>query len=548
MPNYIKKVKLPNENEARIVKDPNAAIGASTTPTVSDAIVTFSGTDPKQLKSSNVAIEKNTNFSDTSDAKIPTSKSIANNVADKAKLTNYTAGAGTSFQTIDPTTDKVTDAIEKVQNNALFNKTNILSLSDANGQKNLLYLPDGTYTDNGATFTISSGAVSVTKTTSGTSAITPCTLTLPAGTYQRSGMSIDPDNGFQVRLYNGATRITDNPFTLSAETTLTVQIYALYTSSSGTLTPMVCTKSQFDISPTYQPYALGNQILTPAMIQKVDEGAKQKAPVSLANAKANTSTQGTWNNDVYTRNGISFTLNSDMSVTVNGTATADSFFALTPDITMTEDCILTGCPTGGGSNKYEVQFSSFNNNRYDYGGSVKPVIQAGLTGKLLVGVRSGATVSNLKFYPMICTLAAWNVSKKYVPYRPNWDLVYDALKIEVLTGSDIFTPNTNYTVISDGAIYKQGRHIFGVLIVSKSDGNFTSVETPIGQMKTAYRPVSMFLGNNTTFNVSQWGVAGIGYCYIPPSSSSVTNVSVKTRADDTQQYNVVMIKLDYCTK
>lgn len=50
------------------------------------------------------------------------------NIADNAELSTYTEGAGTSFETV-ANTDTVTDAIEKVQNNALLNKNNILSLS-----------------------------------------------------------------------------------------------------------------------------------------------------------------------------------------------------------------------------------------------------------------------------------------------------------------------------------------------------------------------------------------------------------------------------------
>ena len=42
---------------------------------------------------------------------------------------------------------------------------------------------------------------------------------------------------------------------------------------------------------------------------------------------------------------------------------------------------------------------------------------------------------------MICTQAAWNVSHKYVPYRPNWDLVAGYTMGYDITQNDTAFPN-----------------------------------------------------------------------------------------------------------
>lgn len=473
-------------------------LGTSTAPTSSAQAVTSIADTDVYLDSTAGKLHAKT-LDATTYSGLPTATTSASGIV---SLTD-------SVSTTSSTVAATATAVKTVNTLATTNQTNILSLQEADGSKNKLQVDSLSSTlSNGVSFTLNGdGTVTVKRETTSSSNST-CVIKLNDaynyvdalcdGNYILSGC---PSGGsstsyelmattasgvtysYTKRDYGNGVELTDK----GQATNIYVQLMVRST-FTGTVTfkPMICTKSQFDISNAYQPYSLPNTAITPELIELVDEGAKQKAPVSLANAKANASTQGTWNNDVYTRNGISFTLNSDMSVTVNGTATADSFFALTPDITMTEDCILTGCPTGGGSNKYEVQFSSVNNNRYDYGGSVKPVIQAGLTGKLLVGVRSGATVSNLKFYPMICTQAAWNVSHKYVPYRPNWDLVSSVAPFYSVP----INHNMIYRGQNLGATFTDAQH------TALSSGNFTDLFLGDYWTKSVTIPAGTYTGGD----------------------------------------------------
>jgi hypothetical protein len=119
-----------------------------------------------------------------------------------------------------------------------------------------------------------------------------------------------------------------------------------------------------------------------------------------------------------TVNGITFTVNSDGSVTANGTATAISvLYIATGTWNSPKDIILSGCPSGGSSNKYNqfVQISGGSTLGTDIGNGVTFTLTEDAT--VIVyspRVVSGTTVTGLKFYPML-TLAT-ETDQTYEPY------------------------------------------------------------------------------------------------------------------------------------
>lgn len=123
----------------------------------------------------------------------------------------------------------------------------------------------------------------------------------------------------------------------------------------------------------------------------------------------------------YTSNGITWTVNNDGSVTANGTATADSNYSLNEyksnyvvpvmQLEVGQKYTVSGCPSGGSSSKYYIRVAqradatsgsspSSNANYYDYGSSVTFASTTGWANFYLY-VKSGQTVSNLTFYPML---------------------------------------------------------------------------------------------------------------------------------------------------
>ena len=93
---------------------------------------------------------------------------------------------------------------------------------------------------------------------------------------------------------------------------------------SATIKPMI--RLATDTDTTYRPYAAPNSQLLSYKDNGV-LGAKNLFPLSLESIKTNNSV-GTWNNNVYTiTNGtktITFTVNSDLSISISGTAPSDT--------------------------------------------------------------------------------------------------------------------------------------------------------------------------------------------------------------------------------
>ena len=212
--------------------------------------------------------------------------------------------------------------------------------------------------------------------------------------------------------------LTSTPIT---EISIVILVYNGYNAQNLVFKPMI---RHVSTNPTYQPYALPNTAITPELIELCDSGAKNK----LQN-KATSKTE----------NNVTFTVNSDGEVTVSTTAqgaSANTSVSLTgtyiPNTFVGN--ILSGLPSGSTSDKclliaYSNDGSS-ETKAYYLNAVSAPIheIQNYPYFQLFVWFKSGEIQTTpLKYQPMICTAAAWNVSHNYVPYRPNWDLVCSQL-------------------------------------------------------------------------------------------------------------------------
>lgn len=140
----------------------------------------------------------------------------------------------------------------------------------------------------------------------------------------------------------------------------------------------------------------------------VDQGAK-----NLLNV---------YDTQTQTINGITWTINSDGTVTANGTATANSFLYLIPNntnIAYGYETHISGCPAGGSSTTYEIQVAMTGGTTYhDYGdGQVIP--DTYVYRYFVCTVRSGQTVTNLVFRPMITEPWKYALSQTFIPYSPS---------------------------------------------------------------------------------------------------------------------------------
>jgi len=164
-----------------------------------------------------------------------------------------------------------------------------------------------------------------------------------------------------------------------------------------------------------------------ALVDIVDGGAKNRLPFNDLAAIKTQNTSGTWNGNAYTHNnGVTFTVNDDFSVSVNGTATGgNAVLVLSPvgGFTVEEGSwILSGCPEGGSGSSYSIAIA----------GTVSDTGSAAeftaVTNKLVrIYVISRTTADGLIFKPMICSKAEWDISQAYQPYRPSYQELYERI-------------------------------------------------------------------------------------------------------------------------
>ena len=134
-------------------------------------------------------------------------------------------------------------------------------------------------------------------------------------------------------------------------------------------------------------------------------------------------TAGTWNGDTYTRNGMSITINDDMTFTVDGEATDSFSFTLkSTGLTGLQGYVLSGGNPDSStvSMLFQMQESPWTNLAQDFGTGAT-IAQYDDTKSVAVSIRfsSGATADNLVIKPMICSANSWNFSHEFTPYAPS---------------------------------------------------------------------------------------------------------------------------------
>lgn len=170
-----------------------------------------------------------------------------------------------------------------------------------------------------------------------------------------------------------------------------------------------------------------------------------------------------------TVNGVTFTVNDDSTITANGTATSRIIFLVgTAYISQTGNYTYTGTPSGGASSTYSMNYRDRSSvyKTVETGSGITARFEGGKTYEAVIDIRSGVTVSNLTFYPML--RYADIVDDTYEPYSDSIDerLIEDKSNIAINkttlgyrcknllknTASTTTVNNVTFTVNSDGSI------------------------------------------------------------------------------------------------
>ena len=160
-----------------------------------------------------------------------------------------------------------------------------------------------------------------------------------------------------------------------------------------------------------------------------------------------------------TINGVTFTPYNDKNgflkyINVNGTATDNANYVLLNNgVYDFNGMILSGCPSGGAWDKYNVtviynQGTSYKGEKSDVGNGVT-INNEYTHSQYMICVKSGITVSNLKFYPMIRPASVSDSS--FEPYfMSNSMLTKEVDSIKKDLGGLSFSVNGSTLTITNG--------------------------------------------------------------------------------------------------
>lgn len=327
------------------------------------------------------------------------------------------------------------------------------------GVKNLIKLNPNTYTSGNVVVKLNDDGTISVSLSSGSTANTIFSRAVMAITNLRdmdlilNGCPSGGNYSSGYALYisdDGVTKEKDegNGVLVPKNTTVTTSYLALIvrsgTAISGTLTfkPMIRPASITDA--TFQPYALPNPVLTPALIEQVDAGAK--------NMLKNINSAGS-----QTIRTLTFTTDSQGCVTISSGTASDGNADLhinsnaEANLVVGQTYILTGCPSGGSLSGYRLNISSKGSDigeglEFTYDGS--PI-------DVYIRVSSGYQLANaVTFKPMICTLTDYAISQAFVPYRPSWQEMYEMIQARSLNA--IFGLGVSIPSNSDLNNYRTG--------------------------------------------------------------------------------------------
>lgn len=188
------------------------------------------------------------------------------------------------------------------------------------------------------------------------------------------------------------------------------------------------------------------------------EGESQQATRSGKNLLDNTAT-------TKISNGITFTVNSDKTVNVNGTndTSANSSLIINRYDLSPGTYILNGCPSGGASNTYRLAIQETGSysvlGSIDIGnGSGEFTIDTTTSVQIAIFIQKGLTINNLLFKPMLREATIADDTYEQYGASPSTDYLSE---IENLEGENI-CPSLNTT-----------RTINGVTFTKNKDGSIT---------------------------------------------------------------------------
>lgn len=175
-------------------------------------------------------------------------------------------------------------------------------------------------------------------------------------------------------------------------------------------------KSIVDYTNKLKEFFASKQALANETVTRSKVGAHNLLQASISDIKSNNTT-GTWSGNVYTVNNVSFTVNSDLSITVStsGAASANSAIKWYFDLVSGNYILTSGVNGTSYTTKYLALYKEGVIDIADYNDGRAFTLASDTTQiRALIYINSGTTLNNVTFYPMIRLASDPNI--EFEPY------------------------------------------------------------------------------------------------------------------------------------
>lgn len=172
-----------------------------------------------------------------------------------------------------------------------------------------------------------------------------------------------------------------------------------------------------------------------------------------------------------TKNGVTFTVNSDGTVIANGTASADAYLTINAGTLPVGNYIKTGCPAGGSSGQ-TYWFGGLNTGDDVGNGRSISVTDPTAQYSFIIAIKSGYIANNLVFKPMLRKASI--VDPTYEPYHRTVEAeLEDAVKVN--SAEEQFMRDTVGWSGKNklNASFSGQQTTTGVTVVKNADGSYT---------------------------------------------------------------------------
>ena len=229
-------------------------------------------------------------------------------------------------------------------------------------------------------------------------------------------------------------------------------------------------------------------------------------------------TVGTWNDNIYTQNDISYTINEDLSIKVNGIASTSSYLIISNslnNLTNGTEYKLSGCPSNGNIQTYSLRM--YKENSYSTQTGEDLIFTYSSQAPVRINIFENTTINNLIFKPMIRLSSISDTT--YEPYvggaSPNPTYKQDINNVEgnvVVKGSSknwfnesLLAQETNYNTYNNGiwTTYNQSAYNRSILYDVTGTTNLRNIsKLPKLKPNTQYTIKFFNYTNNTGLNPS----------------------------------------------